>query len=33
MVDAYQGEVDVRSEKGKGTTFTIHLPAAQSGSR
>lgn len=32
MVDAYQGRVDVRSEKGRGTTFTIHLPAAQSGS-
>lgn len=28
MVDAYQGWVDVRSEKGGGTTFTIHLPAA-----
>jgi signal transduction histidine kinase len=29
MVDAYQGHVDVRSEKGQGTTFIIRLPAGQ----
>lgn len=29
MVTAYKGRVDVRSEKGKGTVFTVQLPAVR----
>lgn len=29
MVNAYKGRVDVTSEKGKGTIFTVQLPAAR----
>lgn len=29
MVTAYKGRIDVRSEKGKGTVFTVQLPAVR----
>ncbi len=29
IVEHHQGRIDVQSEIGKGTTFTVHLPSAQ----
>jgi hypothetical protein len=29
MVTAYKGRIDVQSEKGKGTVFTVQLPAVR----